>query len=104
MNLSRDGADLLDGKRVAHAVSARALDFHHLRLIRDDILDVLHIDLAIDHVELVVQHAKLFQRARTRCLVADDRLHRVVRLTCERNEFIARAQDAEQDCSQCMRA
>ena len=96
MDFRCDGADVLDGERAAHAVAARALDLDHLRLVGDDVLDVRHVDFARDHRQLVVEHTEFLEGAGARVVVADDRLHRVVRLARQRDELVAGAQDAEE--------
>ena len=51
---------------------------------------------ARDHRQLVVEHTEFLEGAGARVVVADDRLHRVVRLARQRDELIAGAQDAEE--------
>lgn len=104
VDFRRDGADVLDGERAAHAVAARALDLDHLRLVGDDVLDMGHVDFTRNHRQLVVEHAEFLEGARAWVVVADDRLHRVVRLARQRDELITGAQDAEEHGRQGMRA
>ena len=63
-----------------------------------------HVDFARDHRQLVVEHTEFLEGAGARIVVADDGLHRVVRLARQRDELVAGAQDAEEHRRQRVRA
>ena len=102
MNLIANSLNLIQGQRIPHGIASGTLDQHHFGIRSNLPLNTIHIHLALNHVQLIVENTKFFQGALAGIGIANNRLHGIIRSSCQGNQLVPWAENAKKHCSQGM--